>query len=213
VLVPSVAGRPREQALSELRKAGLKVAEEKRASDDVREGYAIRTTPEAGRSVVRGSRITLFVSTGPEQVTVPDVTGLSRGSAEDSLQSEGLRVVVEEESSADVPEGEVISQDPAAGTEVDKGTRVTIVVSTGPEQVDVPDVVGLPLAEARRALRDAGLKVEERTTTVTDESQDGVVLDQSPDSGGEVDEGSTVVLFVGAFEADTLESPDGTATP
>ena len=64
-LVPTVAGLPREQALKELERAGLKVSVEERASDDVREGYAIRTTPEAGRSVVKGSRITLFVSTGP----------------------------------------------------------------------------------------------------------------------------------------------------
>ncbi len=154
---------------------------EERASDDVREGYAIRTTPEAGRSVVKGSRITLFVSTGPEQVAVPDVTGLSRESAEDSLRAEGLKVVVREEPS-DKPAGEVISQDPGAGTEVDAGSRVTITVSTGPEQVSVPDVTGLPVADARRALKQAGLKVEERTSVVTDPNQDGVVLDQSPDA-------------------------------
>ena len=213
VLVPTVADRPREQALNELEKAGLKVSVEERASDDVRDGYAIRTTPEAGRSVVKGSRVTLFVSTGPEQVAVPDVTGLSRDSAENSLQAEGLKVVVEEEASADAPTGEVISQDPAAGTEVDAGSRVTITVSTGPEQVGVPDVLGLPAADARRALRDAGLKAEERPQTVTDPNQDGVVLDQSPDSGEEVDDGSSVVIFVGALDADTLETPDGTATP
>jgi eukaryotic-like serine/threonine-protein kinase len=211
-LVPTVAGLPREQALKELEKADLKVSVEERSSDDVREGYAIRTTPGAGRSVVKGSRITLFVSTGPEQVAVPDVTGLSRESAEDSLRGEGFKVVVREEAS-DTRAGDVISQDPAAGTEVDSGTRVTITVSTGPEQVGVPDVTGLPAADARRALKQAGLKADERSSVVTDPNQDGVVMDQSPDAGGEVDKGSSVVIFVGALDADTLDEPDGTVTP
>jgi serine/threonine-protein kinase len=212
VLVPTVAGLPREQALKELQKADLKVSVEERSSDDIREGYALRTTPEAGRQVVKGSRVTLFVSTGPEQVAVPDVTGISRESAEDSLRAEGLKVVVREEPS-DTPEGEVVSQDPAAGTEVDAGSRVTITVSTGPEQVAVPDVIGLSAAEARRALRDAGLKAEERSAAVTDPNQDGVVTDQSPDAGGEVDKGGSVVIFVGELDTDTLDQPDGTAAP
>jgi eukaryotic-like serine/threonine-protein kinase len=211
-LVPTVAGLPREQALKELEQADLKVSVEERSSDEVREGYAIRTTPGAGRSVVKGSRITLFVSTGPEQVAVPDVTGLSRESAEDSLRGEGLKVVVREEAS-DTREGDVISQDPAANTEVDAGSRVTITVSTGPEQVGVPDVTGLPVADARRALKQAGLKFEERSSVVTDPNQDGVVMDQSPDAGDEVDKGGSVVIFVGALDADTLDQPDGTATP
>jgi len=212
VLVPTVSGLPREQALKELEKADLKVSVEERSSDEIREGYAVRTTPEAGRQVVKGSRVTLFVSTGPEQVAVPDVTGISRESAEDSLRAEGLKVVVREEAS-DTPEGEVVAQDPAAGSEVDAGSRVTITVSTGPEQVTVPEVTGLPAADARRALRQAGLEVEERSRTVTDPNQDGVVTDQSPDGGGELDKGGSVVIFVGALDADTLDQPDGTATP
>ena len=110
-------------------------------SDTVADGIAIRTFPRQGTSVERGSRVTLKVSSGPEQVEVPDVTGLSRGSAEDTLTAEGLKVSVREEPS-DKPEDEVVSQDPAAGTEVDAGSRITITVSTGPEQVEVPDVVG-----------------------------------------------------------------------
>ena len=73
--------------------------------------------------MIKGSRVTLLVSSGPEQVAVPDVVGLSRDSAQDSLRGEGLKVVVREEPSADTPEDEVISQDPAAGTEVDAGSQ------------------------------------------------------------------------------------------
>jgi serine/threonine-protein kinase len=212
VLVPTVAGRPREQALNDLEDAGLKVTVEERPSDDVPEGYAIRTTPEAGRTVVRGQRVTLFVSTGPEQVAVPDVVGLSRESAEDSLRAEGFKVAVREEA-ADERAGDVIAQDPAGGAEVDSGTRVTITVSTGPEQVSVPDVIGLSEADARRALKAAGLKTEVRASSVSDPNQEGVVVDQGPDGGEDADEGSTVVVFVGSFDEETLGAPEETPAP
>ena len=84
----------------------------------------------------------LFVSSGPEQLTVPDVTGLSRDSAESRLRDEGFGVSVAEQES-DEPEGDVISQSPAGGTELARGETVTITVSTGRPQVDVPDVIGL----------------------------------------------------------------------
>jgi serine/threonine-protein kinase len=212
VLVPAVANRPREQAINELQEAGLKVSWESRPSDEIEEGLAIRTTPRAGKSVVRGSRVTLLVSSGPEQVEVPDVVGLSRDSAQDSLRGEGLKVVVREEAS-DKPEDEVIAQDPTAGTEIDAGSRVTITVSSGPEQVAVPELVGLSAVEARRELRAAGLEPVERSSPVDAPEQDGVVTDQEPEVGAEVDEGSTVVIVVGAFEeSDTLE-PEETPVP
>ena len=103
---------------------------------------AIRTVPPEGTEVTKGTRVRLLVSQGPEQVTVPDVTGLTRESAEARLRDEGLEVSAEEQES-DVAEGDVISQNPSAGTSVTRGATVTIVVSTGRPQVDVPDVVGM----------------------------------------------------------------------
>jgi serine/threonine-protein kinase len=212
VLVPPVENLPREQAIRELEKVGLKVSWEERPSDEVREGFAIETVPEEGQAVEKGSRVRLFVSSGPEQVAVPDVVGLSRDSAQGTLESEGLKVSVKEEPS-DEPEDQVISQDPAAGEEVDEGTRVTITISTGPEQVNVPDVTGLSAAEARRELRDAGLKVVERESPVLEETQDGVVVDQAPDAAVEVDEGTAVVIFVGRFQPTDTLAPEEPAVP
>ncbi len=212
VLVPSVASRPQEQAINELQDAGLKVSTESRPSDDIDEGLAIGTTPRAGKSVTKGSRVTLLVSSGPEQVAVPDVVGLSRDSAQDSLRGEGLKVVVREEPS-DTTEDEVISQDPAAGTEVDAGSRVTITVSSGPEQVTVPDVIGLPAADAKRELKAAGLKAEERSAPTDVAAEDGVVLNQSPAASEDVDKGDTVVIFVGTFDDTATVPPEETPTP
>ena len=158
VLVPPVEGLVRAKAIAELEDAGLDVTTTDRASGSVAEGTAIRTVPGEGASVEKGSRIRLFVSSGPEQVAVPDVTDLSRASAQDTLEAEGLKVSVREEAS-DEPEDQVTAQDPVGGTEVDAGARVTITVSTGPEQVTVPDVTGLAYREAVSELQAAGLRV------------------------------------------------------
>ncbi len=195
-LVPSVEGQTRAQAIRTLERLGFDVTVSSEPSDSVAEGTAIRTFPRQGTSVERGSRVTLKVSSGPEQVQVPDVTGLSRGSAEDSLTGDGLKVSVREEPS-DQPKDDVVSQDPAAGTQVDSGSRVTITVSTGPEQVEVPDVTGLDPATAVRELKAAGLKAVRRQTSTTDQIQDGLVVKQAPESGGQVDKGSTVVISIG----------------
>jgi beta-lactam-binding protein with PASTA domain len=198
VRVPSVARLPQKQAIDDLQDADLRVTTEHQSSDEIDAGFAIRTVPRAGEEVERDTRVTLFVSTGPEQVTVPDVIGLSGDSAESSLAAEGFGVAVQEQESAE-PEGEVIAQSPGGGTEVDRGTTVTITVSTGIEQVDVPDVIGLTPRDAEGQIRSAGLTPVRTESDVTDPDQDGVVIDQRPGAGVELDEGGQVVIIVGVL--------------
>ena len=209
VPIPSVSGLPREQAVKDLNQAGFKVNVDSEPSDRVREGFAIRTVPREGSPVERGQRVTLFVSSGPELVTVPDVVGLSRDSAENRITSEGLDVAIREEES-DEREDEVIAQDPSGGSRIERGETVTITVSTGREQVDVPNVTGLGLADAAAILRRAGLSAQQRERVVDDESQDGVVIEQRPSAGVEVDEGSGVIIVVGRYEP-PFEPPTGEA--
>jgi eukaryotic-like serine/threonine-protein kinase len=212
VRVPSVGRLPLERAIRELNKVDLKVNVDREASDDVRRGYAIRTVPREGAEVQRGTRVRLFVSSGPEQIAVPDVVGLSRASAESKLESEGLDVVVEQQQS-DEPEDEVIGQEPGAGTRVDKGSRVTIVVSRGREKVDVPNVVGLSASEAARTLRAEGLGVVRRERGVDDADDDGRVVDQRPGAGSELDRGRSVTIVVGSFEEPPPQEPPAGALP
>ena len=96
----------------------------------------------------RGSRVRLFVSSGPEQATMPERGGPHARHGRDRLTREGLDVRVERRES-DEPENDVIQQSPSPGTKVDKGDRVTIVVSEGQQQVDVPNLVGLSEDDAR----------------------------------------------------------------
>ena len=210
VLVPPVANLRQGQAIRELEDAGLKVTIDTEFSDRVKKDFAIRTVPPEGKEVTKGTRVRLLVSAGPERFAVPDVTGLSRESAEARLREEGFGVSVAEQES-DSPEGDVISQSPAAGTELTRGETVTITVSTGRPQVDVPDVIGLSERSAGSRLRSAGLAPVTQVRTVTDPTQDGVVIEQRPGAGTPVDRGREVVIVIGAFEL--TEEPPPPTTP
>ena len=200
VVVPSVKNTRTELAIRELEKAELKVTADPQPSDSVKNGFAIGTSPEEGDRVERGSRVRLFVSSGPEQATMPDVVGLTREAAETRLTREGLEVRVLREES-DKPEDEVIAQSPAEGTKLDKNERVTITISEGRPQVDVPNLVGLSQADAQRMLRGEKLGITVRRRTTDNEEEDGQVLDQRPGAGVEVDEGRSVIVIVGRFVA------------
>jgi beta-lactam-binding protein with PASTA domain len=174
----------------------------------VKKGFAIGTSPDEGAEVDRGSRVRLFVSSGPARVTVPNVVGLTREAAETKLTRAGLNVSVQQQES-DRPENEVIDQSPGQGTKVQRGDQVTLTVSKAKQQSSVPDVVGLTSADARRVLRNEGLSVSVRTRSTTKQSEDGNVIEQRPSGGAQVDKGSQVVLVVGK-----LKQPDGqTTTP
>jgi serine/threonine-protein kinase len=200
VRVPSVKNTQAELAIRELDKASLRVTADPQASDSVKKGLAIGTSPQEGVEVDRNSRVRLFVSTGPEQATMPDVVGLTREAAETRLTRERLDVKVERRESEET-EDEVISQSPAPGTRLDKKERVTIVVSEGKKQVDVPNLVGLSEGDARRLLRGDKLAITVRRRATDNEEEDGQVLDQRPGAGVEVDEGRSVIVIVGRFEA------------
>ena len=213
-IVPSVAGLPQEAAAKELDKAGLKFTADPKPSDTVKKGLAIGTSPKDGERVDRGTRVRLFISSGPQGVTVPDVVGLSRDSAESRLDDEGLgvRVVLE---ASNQPEDDVISQTPVGGTKASKGDTVTITVSKGQEKADVPDVTGLTQSAALRQLRAAGFKASVRSRPVDNAAEDGLVVDQSPEGSTEANKGGTVVIFVGKFNSQTTPTPPVTppATP
>jgi len=207
VLVPAVERLTEVQAVRELHKVGLEVTTDPEFSDKVKKGYAIRTVPREGAEVTKGTRVRLLVSQGPEQVTVPDVTGLSRGSAESRLSDAHLESAVDEAESEDVPEGDVISQSPGAGSKVQRDSTVTITVSTGKPRVTVPDVVGMKEGRATGTLSRAGLSPVREEREVTDPAQDGVVIEERPGAGTEVDKGHQVVIVIGVLKKDDTLSP------
>ena len=200
VRVPDVSNLPEERARKNLNKAGLDVDTDLEPSNTVKEGFAIRTSPRAATEVDRDIRVRLFVSSGPDQVSVPDVVGLTREAAETRITREGLDVRVEMEETSET-ENEVIAQSPGAGASLERGDEVTITVALALEQVSVPDVTGLTRAEALRTLQAAGLQGAVSEQAVDTRDEDGVVIEQRPGNGAEVDGGSTVTLIVGRFKS------------
>jgi len=211
--VPSVEGLSSERAIKELNDAGFKkVTTDPEASDSVKKGFVTRTVPAGGVEASKSDRIRLFVSSGVARVKVPEVVGVTRSSAESRLEADGLVAVVEERAD-DRPADQVIGQDPAAGTSVSKGTRVTVTVSQGPVRTSVPDVTRLTEGNARGELRDAGFGIQVKEEATADESEDGIVLRQNPAGGTQLRKGRTIVVTVGAFEPAPEEPVAPPVTP
>jgi eukaryotic-like serine/threonine-protein kinase len=129
-----------------------------------------------------------------EPVAVPNVVGLKEEAAVKLIQNAGFEPEVERSANADVEKGRVMSQNPSAGTRIQKGDRVTLLVSTGPPKTQVPDVVGLDYADAVQQLDEANLTARKRE--VFSAKPAGQVLGQDPKAGEEVVEGTEVVLKV-----------------
>jgi serine/threonine-protein kinase len=211
VVVQSVAGLREAQARRTLEDDGFRVKVDRRPSSAVDPGLAIDTQPPAGTELGRGKTVILLISSGPTRVEVPSLIGQQQDLAESQLRAVGLIPDIEQRDS-DEPEGQVIAQDPGAGSSVKKHTAVTIVVSTGAGSAIVPNVVGQSSDDAKADLRGAGLSVLVVKRTTTDENEDGIVLDQSPSAGTRLQQGESVTVFVGKFEAPTptTTTTDGT---
>jgi eukaryotic-like serine/threonine-protein kinase len=204
--VPTVVGVDQANAKAKLRQEGFRVDTVQKTAEQP-PGQVIGQDPTGGTKAKKGSTVTLTVSAGPQQVSVPQVVGLTVSSARGRLQKAGLDASEREENSDTVAQGRVISVSPPEGQKVDKGSSVTLVVSSGKPQVEVPDVVGKSFDEAQSTLQAAGFKVT-RADKESDKSP-GTVLSQNPKSGGRIDSGSTIALTV-AKEPSQVPVPDVT---
>lgn len=198
--VPDVVGEDQATATKILRAAGFSAVVTRKESLTVERGLVVQQTPRAGEGAAPGTQVAMVISSGPAQqnVTVPNVVGLTRPDAQASLQDLGLKVVIARNADATVAEDVVASQLPAAGDSVAPGTSVGIVVSTGPpatpDQIATPDVTGVTLAEAQQVLSDVGLDASPVATANSGRPANEVVA-QIPEAGTQVQSGSSVVLF------------------
>lgn len=193
VVVPSVVGRTEQAAKSLLESNDFIVEIKQEASDTVAKGEVISQTPAANTKAAKKSIVTIVVSTGKGDVEVPDVVNKSQVVASNTLGQKGFSVSVTQQSSTTVASGLVISTNPAAGTKAPSGSTVTIVVSTGPGQVPVPNVVNQTEAAARATLVSEGLAVN--VACVVGAPVD-IVTAVSPSAGTNVNQGSTVTITV-----------------
>jgi serine/threonine-protein kinase len=194
--VPSTAGLAIEDAETAVEAAGFEPQVTEVNSEEVESGLVIKSDPRGGTTATRGSVVTLTVSEGPRLSKVPVLVGTTRELAVQQIRGRGLVPSVSEEESSK-PKGEVIRQAPSAGSELPRGSGVSIVVSKGERKAKVPNVIGKERREAVEALREAGLEptVQEQPTDVP--SQVGRVTDQFPPPGSEVEPGASVTVVVG----------------
>ena len=203
--VPAVEGLTVDRAVARLQDDDLK-ADIVTQSSDRPQGTVFDQGPAAGTEVDKDSTVRLLVSGGPETKTVPNAVGLPEADARDRLVAAGLQVRTREVFS-DKEQGTVVAQEPAAGEQTDQGGSVTINVSKGTGQVDVPDVVGLTRGEAEAEIESA--KLTPNVVTVPSNETEGTVVAQNP-AGGQLKVGETVRLNVSAGSTSTSTSTDAT---
>src|SRR4051812_10241647 len=208
--IPPVDGLTQDAATKKLKDAGFKVTVHRRDDATVKKGHVIETQPPGGSTLEVGSSVAVYVSNGPPQVTVPDVTGRPVDDARAALEDAGLKVGTRDQETQDKDPGTVLAQTPAANSTVDQGATVTLTVAKAPSQVDVPDVTGEDDTEAISDLQDAGFKISVEREDVDTPDQDGVVQAQDPKGGKKAKPGSIVTIVVGRFNPNL--NPEGTDT-
>lgn len=201
--VPDVVGRDLTTAVAILQNNDFEVSVQ-RVVNAAPKDRVLRQDPQPQSSAGSGDTITLTVSDGPGEVTIPYVAGLPQSKARKRLRDAGFKVRIDRERSS-VKTDRAVRTFPAAGTRLDKNDIVTLLISSGPKQVELPDLRGKSQETAERRLSDLGLEVE-ISETESSEEDPGTVLTQSPLPKVEVDKGSTVLLTV-AKESKQVELP------
>lgn len=197
VVIPPVVGLPLADAQARLKAAGLESAlGERRSSTTVPRSTVLAQDPAAGVPATRGDRVTLDVSAGQRRVTIPRLEGMSRDEADLALRRAGLEAGQVSERPSDDARGRVLASAPAAGQVVPEGSAINLVISAGPSELTMPDVVGRSPAEARAVLEQLGLIVGATETDSASTLPAGVVISQIPAAGSPVAPGSTVSIRI-----------------
>ena len=199
--VPGVVGLAGSDAVGALRNAAFDVRI-RLVGSSATAGTVVRQSPAGDTHASRGSEVVLDIAKSqplPQRFQVPDVAGLTASVAGRALKDAGFTVTVVSVQS-DEPVGTVVTQSPHAGAELRKGAAVTLRVSSGPAEVDVPDVTGLDEESARLNLESAGFGVRVIDEPTTDAEKNGIVVGQSPPAGSASDQGGVVTITVGRLD-------------
>src|SRR5438309_9449337 len=200
VTVPDFVGKSLADAQSRARQDHLNVQVIQQSySRTVPTGFVLGQDEPAGKVVKVNRVIGLTTSLGPEMVSVPDVRRRSLLDARFMIEEARLTVgEVREAYDASVPPGVVLSQDPAPGALLQRGTAVYLRVNRGPERVILPDLVGQPLDEARRMLNDLGVTLRQVSQVPRSGTPPGQVVEMAPRAGTQIRHGDAVTVMIAA---------------
>ena len=155
--IPDLTGRSIEQALEALEPLGVVIEQDQENSGSVPEGFVSRTDPAAGSRIFKNSVVKIFISLGPKQLRVPEVSGLSAEEAKKLLTDSGFVVGSSKNFFGDAPQGQVLGLSAPAGTILNQGSVLDVRISLGP----LPEVAGLPAEQARTLLAQVAIEIEE----------------------------------------------------
>jgi len=199
VIVPDVIGLSYEEADAILKQAQLVAVKGGEEDSTYPPGFVVKQRPEAGLKVRKDRKVTLRVSSGTGEIHIPNLVGLPLRQAEMILKRIGLSVgEVQQITSDEVPESNIISQSPEAHLKAKRGSKVDLLVSLGTEKafIVMPSVIGLDLQSAKKAFDEWGLKLGEITEEVNPNITKGRIIRQSPPVGEQVKKGDEVDLVI-----------------
>jgi len=194
--VPDVRNQPVAVAETMLSSAGFTVKQEPVTSTTVAKGAVVDSAPPVGSAQDKGSTVTMRVSTGPPQVAVPQLNGLTLAQATAALTAAGFTVAPNPTRAVSSPElvDKVVDSTPRSATQTDINAAVALVLGSGPQQVPIPQVVGLDVGSAQGNLKQ--LQFASTVENTDSSAQQGKVTAQSPAAGSNAPQGSSVTLTV-----------------
>ncbi len=209
--MPPVVGRTLPQAELIIRHAGLVLDVTERAnSTTAPPDIVISQDQPPGKRLKQGRHVGVVVSLGARLVNVPDLIKKTMQEAQLAIESANLKVGALQDGYDElVKPGVVMRQDPPAGSRVPVDSPVTLVISRGPPLVEMPDLVGKPLADARRLLEDRGLVIAQLTTVGSADVEPGVVIQQTPASGTRMRPGATAITLTVSAKPGQEGAPPG----
>lgn len=211
VEVPNVVGRTTDIAKQMLEDNNLRVKLAETFDANVPVGQVVSQYPEAGSRVKEQRVVTIYISKGGEEITMPDLKNLSRMDAEEKLSRMGLKIGSVREEASTAKAGTVLSQSPQAGSKAIKGQSVSLVISKGDEKtITLSDYSGMTVDSARANLSANKLVLGSVVEQPSDKPA-GTVIGQSPSAGSKVKEGEAVSLTVAGPQQNTAVKP--TAPP
>lgn len=203
ITVPEVIGKNVDEGSEILTNRTFKVKIDREYSDTAPKDIIFWQINPPGEKLRMGSTITIKVSDGIEPIEVPIVEKRTVDEAKSTLENSKFTVKISEVFSDDYEKGTVISQKTEAGKKAPKGSEIEIVVSKGPDVVEVPKIRGKSLAAATQAILDAGLKIE-TDIKCSNSVKEGFIISQDIKSGEMIKRNSTVFAYVSAGVANTI---------
>ena len=196
--IPNIVDMEEAEAIQLLEEEGFKLKEViERTSDDIDIGHVIKSSPEAGKKRPKRAEVTLYVSTGKELSEVSQYVGENYDRIASLLENEGFHHIRIEEEYSDEEQGQIIAQQPEAGTEVVLGdTDLRLTVSKGVERIAIQDVTGFTENQLHEYETASGFKISIVKSEYSDSVEEGEVISQKPSKGTELTKGSTIEVVL-----------------